>query len=157
MKTRNVIYDDDDFFNVPSASRLAPRLPASTAQNSFSLFNVHKRYKFPHKPVPAHHHFVSALLSFPSQPFVISFLRLSPRLPPTEGWSTVRPISRTNVFLREHRELLLQSSISWTSDDESALAFHGSAFDPRGEALSPPHLSSSSVTDPKPRPTRPAP
>ena len=37
--------------------------------------------------------------------------------------------------LRGRRELLLQSPTSWISDDESALAFHGSIFDPRGEAI----------------------
>ena len=45
-ETEDVI--DDDVFNVLSASRFAspPVHPTPTAPKSFSLFNVHKQYRF---------------------------------------------------------------------------------------------------------------
>ena len=65
---------------------LPPIHSTPTALNSFSLFNVHKQYKFPHLPSPPLHHLVSAPLSSPCQPFIISSLRLPPPLPQTQEW-----------------------------------------------------------------------
>ena len=60
--------------------------PMPAVPNSCSLFNVHTQYKFPHLLIPALHHFVSASSPSPSQPFNISFLRLSLPLPQARGW-----------------------------------------------------------------------
>ena len=114
---------------------LPPIHPTPTAPNSFCLFNAHKQYKFPHLPIPALHHFVRAPLSSPSQPFIISFVRL----PTSDSNSRMGPQfgrSQEETAFLWGRQELLQSPTSWTSDDESALAFHGSIFDPRGETFS---------------------
>ena len=60
---------------------LSPVHPKPTAPNLFSLFNVHKQYKLPRLPIPTLHHFVSAPLPTPFQPFIISFLLLCPHIP----------------------------------------------------------------------------
>ena len=63
-KTGDVIYDNA--FNIPSASRLAPRPP-----NAYSPELVHTNG--------------TSSLTCPSEPFIVSFLRLSPP-PQTQGW-----------------------------------------------------------------------
>ena len=133
-KTGDVTHYDDDVFDVLCVSTCRPVHPTPTAPNSFSLFSVHKQYKSPHLPSPPLHH---------------SFLRLSP---PHANPSPFRSCTSPHLFLRLTmgpqfgrlqeeiasllgRRELLQLPPSWTSDDEFALAFHGSIFDPHREAI----------------------
>ena len=86
-------------------------------------------------------------LTYPSQPFILSFLRLFPFQP-----LIISFLRLSHLFLRPRmglqfgrfqseiaflwgRRKLLKPPTSWTSDDDSALAFHGSIFNPRGEAI----------------------
>ena len=59
------------FATFPRHPYFPPVHPTPTAANSFNLFRVHKH--------------VVQVLTCPSQPFIASFLRLSPPFPQTEG------------------------------------------------------------------------
>jgi len=98
---------------------LPPVHPTPTAPNLISLFNVHKHVV----QVPSHtlHHFV------PAPPLTSS---LDSRTGPQFG-----RFQEEIAFLWGDRKLHLQSPTSWTSDDEFALAFCGSIFDPRRVAI----------------------
>ena len=103
---------------------LHPVHPTPTAPNSFSLFNIHRHVV--HVPSPTHpnlHQFVPAPLPPP------------PPLPKAQGRVHNSADSRKLYFFCESRELRLQSPTSWTSDNESALAFHNAIFDPRRAAI----------------------
>jgi hypothetical protein len=105
-------------FSTFSASRLAPVHPTPTAPISFSLFNVHKQVPSPTYPNPLSHR------SCTSPHLFLSDSRDGP---------TIRSISRRNrISLVGVENYVFRPR---TSDDESALAFHGSIFDPRRVAI----------------------
>ena len=134
-KTGDVIDDDDDVFNLLSASRLASHPPNAYSPELVQFVQRSQTVQVPPPIHPSPSPFRSAPLSSPSQPFIISFVRL----PTSDSDSRMGPQfgqSQEEIAFLWGRQKLLQSPTSWTSDDESALAFHGSIFDPRGETFS---------------------
>ena len=129
-KTGDVIYDDEDVLNVLSTSRLAPHLP-----NTYSLELVRSIYRSQTiqvpsstQPTPSSFLFCASLLPMPTLHFFIParLPTLDSRMGPQLGRS-----QEEIAFLWGRRE----APTFWTSDDESAPAFHGSIFDPREEVV----------------------